>query len=95
MAEKQSIKVTIFGREYTLSSQENPEQINKAAQLVDAMMKSAAEQMPNVQEEKIAVLISLQLAASLSKSEELLEGFGDKAISLTHMLDQKIDEPSI
>ena len=45
----------------------------QAAQLVDTLMKSNIEKMPNVSDDKIALLVALHVATELAKSKRLLE----------------------
>jgi cell division protein ZapA (FtsZ GTPase activity inhibitor) len=75
-----TLKVSIMGKHYLLSTDEDNEQIVHAAQLVDALMKSKAEKMPLNNNEKLAVIVALQLAAELAhKTEPLKDGEAERA----------------
>jgi len=66
--EKTRVKVTIFGREYTIMSEVDPDYINKAAAFLDGKMREVAENFPNVSENRVAVLAALNITDELFKS---------------------------
>ena len=70
---QKQLKISINGRQYSIATDENHQDVIEAAQLVDALMKSNIEKMPNVSDDKIALLVALHLATDLAKSRRLLE----------------------
>lgn len=62
------MKVTIFGREYSILSEVDPDYITKAAAYLDSRMREVAESFPNVPENRIAVLAALNITDELFRS---------------------------
>jgi cell division protein ZapA len=72
--EKHRVVVSIFGKEYGLLSEVDPEYIKKAAEYLDSKMREVAESYPNVTETRAAVLAALNIADELFRSTENLQG---------------------
>ncbi len=72
--EKNRVVVSIFGKEYSLVSEVDPEYIKRAAQYLDLKMREVAESYPNITEARVAVLAALNIADELFRSKENLEG---------------------
>jgi cell division protein ZapA len=68
--EKNRVTVTIFGKEYSILSEVNPEYIKKAAAYLDSKMREVSTSYPNMVESRIAVLAALNIADELFKSRE-------------------------
>ncbi len=62
--------VTIFGRNYTIKSEVDPDHINRAADHLNAKMQEVAESYPSISENRVAVLAALNIAYELSKSQD-------------------------
>ncbi len=69
MLEKAKVKVTIFGREYSIVSEVDPDYINKAADFLDSRMREVAENFPNASENRVAVLAALNITDELFRSD--------------------------
>jgi len=67
--EKQSVRVTILSRPYTLLASGDPREIEEVAASVDALMLSIAQRAPNADTTRIAVLACLHLADKLRMLE--------------------------
>ncbi|MEE9553355.1 MAG: cell division protein ZapA [candidate division Zixibacteria bacterium] len=67
--EKAKVKVTIFGREYSIVSEVDPDYINKAADFLDSRMREVAENFPNASENRVAVLAALNITDELFRSD--------------------------
>lgn len=63
------MKVAIFGREYNIVSEVDPDYINKAANYLDSKMREVAENFPNASENRVAVLAALNITDELFRSE--------------------------
>ena len=72
MKELKKLKINIFGKSYTISTDEDEEGLLRAAQLVDSLMNGIAGKTELKDESKIAVLVALQLASDLTKSRKEL-----------------------
>lgn len=68
--EKNRVIVTIFGKEYSLVSEVNPEYVTRAAEYVDSKMREVAQSYPNILESRIAVLAALNISDELFRSLE-------------------------
>lgn len=66
MKTKKSYKVTIFGDQYTLMSDESEQHVVQAAAIVDAIMKEIAQKSKISDPKKYAVFAALQLASKLT-----------------------------
>ena len=67
--EKKRYKVTIFGQEYTLISNEHEEQVLQAARLVDEVMQEIAGKSVAIDQQKVAVLAALHMANSVVQAK--------------------------
>lgn len=70
-------KVTIFGDEYSLISNESEEHVKAAAHIVDLLMRDIASKGSVQQDKKVMVLAALQLA---SKTLLLEQELADKKL---------------
>jgi cell division protein ZapA len=67
--DKKSVTVTIFGRDYTIKSEVDPDHIKRAADHLNSKMHEVAESYPSISENRVAVLAALNIAYELSQSE--------------------------
>jgi cell division protein ZapA len=65
--ERNRVVVSIFGKEYSLVADVDPEYIKKTAQYLDAKMREVSENYPNITEARVAVLAALNIADELIK----------------------------
>lgn len=86
--EAKKYKVCIFHHEYTVVSDESQEQVKKAAELVDTLMKDIATKAPSAEEHTISVLAALRIAHDLLASESIANDRASKAIALTESIDK-------
>ena len=75
--EKNRVIVTIFGKEYSLVSEVDPDYIRKAAGYLDSKMREVAENYHNIPEARVAVLAALNIADELFRSRESKEDLSD------------------
>jgi len=73
MDDKQSVRVTILSRPYTLLASGDPREVEQVAASVDALMLSVAAKAPNADSTRIAVLACLHLADKLRLAERELD----------------------
>jgi cell division protein ZapA len=92
---KTYVTVEIYDQIYHLSGQD-PEQIRRLAELVDARMRSVAAQGKTVDSLRVAVLAALNLADELSRAIESGNANAQlghvRALSLSGLLDQVLEE---
>jgi cell division protein ZapA len=68
--EKNRVIVSIFGKEYSLVSEVDPEYIRKAASYLDSKMREVSESYPSINESRVAVLAALNIADELFRCRE-------------------------
>jgi cell division protein ZapA len=92
---KTYVTVEIYDQIYHLSGQD-PEQIHRLAELVDARMRAVAAQGKTVDSLRVAVLAALNLADELSRATEAGSANAQlghvRASSLSGLLDQILEE---
>lgn len=93
-AEKQTVRVTILSRLYTLRASGDPREVEALAASVDELMLAIAAKAPNADTTHIAVLACLHLADNLRQLErelgELKDRVGRKSEQFAGMLEQLI-----
>ena len=82
-SEKQSVRVTILSRPYTLLAAGNPREVEEIAASVDDLMLQIAAKAPNADSTRIAVLACMHLADKLRTLERDLS-----------LLKQRVDQKS-
>ena len=86
---QKNLKISIFGKTYLVLTDEDNGCVLQAAQLVDDLMKNNAGKMAPVGEDKIAVIVALQLATDLTKKNKELEAYRARIEQLTSLLGQE------
>jgi len=92
---KESVRVEIFGTEYTLKSDTDEEHVKEIAQIVDEKMKKLAENSTIKSPSKLAVLTALNIADELyqfkDKYNKVIDNFNEKGRKLSERIDYYID----
>ena len=93
-SDKQTVRVTILSRPYTLRTSGDPAEVEKLAASVDELMLAIASKAPNADSTHIAVLACLHLADRLRDLERDLAALKDrvdrKSVEFAGMLEQLI-----
>src|SRR3954449_2054602 len=93
-AERQSVKVSILGRPYTLLATGDPREVEQAAAAVDELMHSIREKAPTADPTRIAVLACMHFADQLriaqSELDELRQRKDTRSVEYAAMLDRLI-----
>lgn len=87
---KRNYKVTIFGDQYTLISDEAEECVLKATHMVDSLMQEIAAVSKITDTKKIAVLAALKIASQLAALESETEAIKRHKEKLIHRIDQEL-----
>lgn len=87
--DKQPVRVTILGQQYTLLSSGNPREVMELAQEIDDLMLSIANRQPNADSTRVAVLACLHLADRLRM---LKERVGRRSEEFAALLGQVLEE---
>jgi cell division protein ZapA (FtsZ GTPase activity inhibitor) len=85
-----TIKVTILGKSYTLSTDDNEHDILAVVKLVDDRMRDITSVMATKDGQTAAVLLALELAGELKKQEKSLSLWQKKASDLGSLLASKL-----
>jgi cell division protein ZapA len=80
--EKNRVIVTIFGKEYSLVSEVDPDYIRKTAGYLDSQMREVSKNYPNIPESRIAVLAALNIVDELFRCRESIKDLPDKEQAL-------------
>jgi cell division protein ZapA (FtsZ GTPase activity inhibitor) len=91
MVIQKNLKITILGKQYCISTDEDSEDVIKAAQLVDNLMQMRVGN-PAMSDEKIAVIVALQLASELHQKARLLENLEQKTEELNDLLESELQK---
>lgn len=70
MAEKKSVKVTIFSTEYPIQSDADPERVKEAARYADWKMREIAHLTSVRSATRVAILAALNIADELFKERD-------------------------
>ncbi|HBS48170.1 TPA: hypothetical protein DEO28_03740 [Candidatus Dependentiae bacterium] len=89
ISEKQILKVSIFGKDYSIATDENQEHILKAAKLLDDLLKVIANGSSTV-DHKIVVLAALQMATDLVKQKNFNDILEVKVNELVKLIDDSL-----
>jgi cell division protein ZapA (FtsZ GTPase activity inhibitor) len=81
------LKISIFGKNYSISTDESSENIVAAAKVVDDLMKSKSERASLQSDAQLAVIVALELATDLGKKKQQLEQWEVKVAALNRAVE--------
>ena len=85
---QKNLKISVFGKNYSICSDESESEVLGAAEMLDNLMKSKSGTVPHdVENEKIAVVAALQLALDLNKKNKTLELCERKMTNLVALIE--------
>jgi len=87
--EKKKLRIEIFNDQYSLVSDEREQDVLKASQVVDKLMREIADKSGLHDDKKIAVLAALQIANKIVNLENSLLYYEDKQRELTNIIEKK------
>jgi cell division protein ZapA len=86
------VKVEIYGNQYHLVSDDEPDQVKKLAAEVDGKMKEIASMNPGMSAAKVAILAALNFAGHTSGLEEFCNLFARRSDSLIRLISEELDD---
>jgi cell division protein ZapA len=89
---KQTTKVTIFGVEYSITSDHNPEEVRRIAKFVDDKMWEISENNNLISTEKVAILTALNIAEDYLHTLEQRKREKERVEKKTSSIIKLIDE---
>ncbi len=88
MKNQKDLKVSILGKSFSITTDENTEDILQAAELVNELIKEKLSKSPSSSENKIVLIIALQIAADLKKYVREFDQYKATTQRLTELLKQ-------
>ncbi len=96
MLDPRSVTVTIYGHEYTLKGEAEPEYVEKVAEFVDRKMREIAEGSTLVSTTKVAILAAINIADELlrerRKRQEALAMLDDRTGQIAALLEKEMEK---
>jgi cell division protein ZapA len=89
--EKNRVIVTIYGKEYSLVSEVDPNYIMKTASYLDSKMREVSENYPTIPEARVAVLAALNIVDELFHNRDSMASLPEQEQclrDLTRMLSE-------
>jgi cell division protein ZapA len=94
--EGQATRVSIFGGEYSIRGEADPEYIKRVATYVDGKMREIDGELKVPSVSKVAILASLNIADELFKEklerEKVVSGIGQRAARMMALLEDSLEE---
>ena len=94
MQEPESVTVTIFGQEYTLKGDADPDYVRKVARFVDERMNEVARGSTMAATAKVAILAAVNIADELFREQqkrlETMVSLEDRSDQLTRLLAKEV-----
>jgi len=96
MLDPRSVTVVIYGHEYTLKGEAEPDYVERVAEFVDRKMREVAGNPALVSTTKIAILAAINIADELfrerRKRQEALAMLDDKTGQIAALLEKEMDK---
>lgn len=86
---QKNLKVTLFGKSYTIATNEDEAIILEAVELLNNSMKNKVGKATSFDTEKLAAIIALEVAVDLTKASSQLRNYEHKASHLNSLIDAK------
>lgn len=86
------VKVEIFGNQYHLFADDDPDRIIELARKVDRHMQDIATMNPGMASSKIAILAALNFAAQAAGFEEFCNLFAERSVSLIKLISDELND---
>ncbi len=94
MPDPRSVTVNVFGQDYTLRGDAEPEYVQNVARLVDEKMREIAESAKLGSTAKVAILAAINLADELlrerQKHRDALRMLDDRTSQIASLLDNEV-----
>ena len=87
---QKQLKISIQGKQYSIATDENDQDVLQAAALVDGLMQDKGSKMPHAGDDKVALVVALHVATDLAKSKRLLETEEARLGALVQLLDDAV-----
>jgi cell division protein ZapA (FtsZ GTPase activity inhibitor) len=88
MSIQRNLKVSIYGKEYPIVTDEDEMIVQRAAHVVDLLLRKVAEKSPLGIDSRTVTLVALQIATDLVKQLSFVEKVESQASALNALLDK-------
>jgi len=102
MSSTESIRVTIFGEEYSIKGDSDPATTKSVAEFVNSKMLEVQNGVPSRDKAKVAVLCAMNIAEELFKYKEKCEQhlidceeIQKKAFAISRKIDENVGQPGL
>jgi cell division protein ZapA (FtsZ GTPase activity inhibitor) len=87
MNSEKTLKITVLGKNYTVLTNEQEQNVLEAARLYGKMLQEKLDKDKYfVDQERVALVVALELATELIKMQSLLASFENRVATLVDML---------
>ena len=83
---QKNLKVTLFGKNYSIATNEDEVIILEAVELLNDLMKNKVGKATSIDMEKLAAIIALEIAVDLTKISSQLREYEHKASQLNSLI---------
>ena len=90
MSIQKNLKVSIYGKEYPIVTDEDEVIVGRAAHIVDTLLRKVAEKSPTGIDSRAVILVALQVATDLAKQLSFIEKIESRTSALSALLDKDI-----
>ncbi|MFQ6104774.1 MAG: cell division protein ZapA [Candidatus Glassbacteria bacterium] len=90
--ERKSVRVRIFGEEFPIRSEADPEYTKKVAKYVDSMMRHVKKGMKSSDARTVAILAAMSITDELFRSRQGLNSLGEELARKTKEILNLIEE---
>ena len=86
---QKQLKVSINGRVYAIATDEHEQDIYEAARLIDSLMLNKGDKPLPKGDDRMALIVALQIATDLTKTRKLLETSEQRLKHLVALMDKE------
>ncbi|MFH1831606.1 MAG: cell division protein ZapA [bacterium] len=82
---QKNLKISLFGKSFTIATTEDENIVVQAVDIVNELINNKT-QKGILHDDKMAVVVALELAVDLAKQRTLLQSYEDKSLHLNSLL---------
>jgi len=91
MSEYKKLTISVLGKSYPISTDEQENDVLQAAELVNVLLKDFLKEGANHLSEKLMMMVALQLAINLVKSQKNMHNYEEKISNLVSLFASEIE----
>jgi len=86
------IKVEIYGNQYHILTEDNPDKVIALANQVNDRMREIARMNPGMSAAKVAILAALNFAGNVSELEQICNSVARRSNNLIRLINEGLDD---